>query len=832
MNPQFNQPKGSTSWAINHKAVARASNVPESAVIFSSETNVVLDSKTIIYDEVAQKIWGKPSGIPNGVKIISVSGNDLTYTGPVTVKLLEDQFTVNARELWKRSLSEAGLNLVDGSFEDGATANNANDVVWHKTTARCYSWAGVLPKVVSAKTTPETTGGIAPTAWVDVRTTLLVKSAEVLKPELYGSAVATNHTDIFRQMAADAKAQGKKLYAAGNYVLDASPSNPITLEVSFDFSRATITCKTNDGASTTWGNTSILFKIPQQSTDVTSQFASVGYGRGMKKTGVSGLNGWIGMTSSDVWLQRKSNAGAAGSPQYKIEVNETDQNGMLFYPNYFAYTARPTVAYKPFVGRIEGKMPTVTLDGAGIGWVVFCERNNVDIEGGIVASKNNGFAMSFIEFNKCSRCKLDGYTLDAAFPETYQGGYTVLLTQCSSIDLSRLNSISGWSGIDGNYYRGLSVRDSKLLTIGGHCGVSDVYAENCEILNHCNGMGWGTWQAVNCHHNLNLDKPSEDFWSTKYDYNNSWDGKVIVRDLKVTLHSDCTGHSVVTAMEPKADHAMLGYCPDIYVNNVEYDIANTNPTLDLRTINLGVSGGNNFEQYQVLPQFHTVDGVTFGGGSTRYLSNTNYRVIYNERNYTNITSAQMNAINRSGSRYIAKVGNIELERLGRLNQDWLNAARVDGFKFTTYGTKQEIYIDRSAHVIPCTSAWTDMTITVTNQRMNKGFLDNAVTRTGNTSYNKITFNLCEIFGLGGTAPTYRAGLFDFVGTVFRWDSQSDKQIASPSATMGADFGSGAQVTGRIQACAIAPIPSGGSVDATFRSRVIGNYVNAGVYTAS
>lgn len=745
---------------------------------------------------------------------------------------IENQTTLiiaNTREQWRRTLSEVGINLVSGSFEDGATVSTKNDAVWHVAGAQCYTWGGTTPKTVVAGSTPASSGGVSPTAWKSLEGRI---NRPVLTPEMYGSAVVLNHTAIFKQMAGDAKALGLKMYAAGNYVLDAHPSDSIAIETDADFSKATVTCTTNDGGSTNWSNSSVLFKIPQQATDVTSQFNAVNYSRGLKKTGVTGLNGWLGMVSSDVWLQRKANADAAGSPQYKIEVNETDQNGVLFYPNYFSYTARPAVSYKPFVAKIECKMPKVVLDGAGIGWVVFCERNNVDISGGIVESKNNGFAMSFIEFNKCSRCKLDGYSLDAAFPETYQGGYTVMLTQCSSIELSRINSISGWSGIDGNYYRGLNVKDSTLLTIGGHCGVSDVFAENCVVLNHCNGMGWGTWTALNCHHNLNLDKTNDSFWSTKYDYNNSWDGKVIVRDLKVILHSACTGHSVVTAMEPKADHSMIGYCPDIVVENVEYDIANTNPTMDIRTIDLGVSGGNNFEQYQVLPQFHTVDGVTFGGGSTRYLSNTNYRVIYNERNYSAITSAQMSAISRSGSRYIAKVSNIELERLGRLNQDWLNAARVDGFKFTAYGIKQEIYLDRCAHVIPCTSAWTDMTITVTNQRMNKGFLDNAVTRTGNTSYNKITFNQCEIFGIGGATPTYRSGIFDFVGSIFRWDSQSDKQVAAPSTVMGSDFGSGAQVTGRIQACVIAPIPSGSTVDATFKSRVLGSYINAGVYTAS
>lgn len=656
--------------------------------------------------------------------------------------------------------------------------------------------------------------------------------SHVLTPEMYGSAVVTDHTVIFKQMAADAKAHGKKLFAAGNYVLSASENNPITIEVDADFSKATITCTTNDGKSTSWGNTSILFKIPQDGTDVTSQFSAVNYTRGMKRTGVTGLNGWIGMESTDVWLQRKGNASASGSPQYKIEVNETDQNGNLFYPNYFSYTEHPKVSYKPFVRQLELKMPKIILDGAGIGQVIFCERNNVNITGGIVESKNNGFAMSFVEFYKCSRISLTGYSLDTAYSETYQGGYAVLLHQCSSIGLSKLYAISGWSGVDGNYYRGLNVRDSKLLTIGGHCGVSDVFAENCEIINHCNGMGWGTWTALNCHHNLNIDKASEDFWSTKYDYNNSWDGKVIVRDLKVTLHSSCTGHNVVTAMEPKADHSMIGYCPDIVIENVEYDIANTKPGMEIRTINLGVSTGNNYEQYQVLPQFHSVKGVTFGGGSTRYLANTLYRVVYNERNYSAITSAQMSAINRSRSRYIVKVSDIEVERLGRLNQDWVNAAYVDGFKFTNYGTKQEIYIERSPHVIPRTSAWTDMLIKVSNQRMNKGFLDNAVTRTGNSSYNKLIYNNCEIFGIGGTSLAYRSGLFDFIGCIFRWDSDSDKAIASPSTSMGADFGSGAQVTGRIQSCVIGVAPSNSTVDSTFKSRVLNNYVNNGVYIDS
>lgn len=51
----------------------------------------------------------------------------------------------NTRELWRRSLAEIGLTLVDGSFQDGATANSATDAVWDIDGAQCYTWAGDFP---------------------------------------------------------------------------------------------------------------------------------------------------------------------------------------------------------------------------------------------------------------------------------------------------------------------------------------------------------------------------------------------------------------------------------------------------------------------------------------------------------------------------------------------------------------------------------------------------------------------------------------------------------------------------------------------------------------
>ena len=58
------------------------------------------------------------------------------------------------REALRRSYAEAGLNLVDGSFEAGGTLVNVNDVLLQKSTGIAYAWTGTFPKVVAPETDP------------------------------------------------------------------------------------------------------------------------------------------------------------------------------------------------------------------------------------------------------------------------------------------------------------------------------------------------------------------------------------------------------------------------------------------------------------------------------------------------------------------------------------------------------------------------------------------------------------------------------------------------------------------------------------------------------
>ena len=99
------------------------------------------------------------------------SNNGASNIGTLDGITVEDALSNNAaniREHWRRQLSDAGLNLVDGSFEEGATVTTSTDAVWHIAVGKCYTWDGAFPKTVPANSTPDSTGGVKLGAWVSV----------------------------------------------------------------------------------------------------------------------------------------------------------------------------------------------------------------------------------------------------------------------------------------------------------------------------------------------------------------------------------------------------------------------------------------------------------------------------------------------------------------------------------------------------------------------------------------------------------------------------------------------------------------------------------------
>lgn len=80
------------------------------------------------------------------------SGNTDTVTNSEMFNAMQDSTT---RSLWERSAAESGYNLVAGSFEEGSTLVNANDVLWSKKLNKIFSG----PAGAVAPRTDPTVGG-------------------------------------------------------------------------------------------------------------------------------------------------------------------------------------------------------------------------------------------------------------------------------------------------------------------------------------------------------------------------------------------------------------------------------------------------------------------------------------------------------------------------------------------------------------------------------------------------------------------------------------------------------------------------------------------------
>ncbi|QEG08792.1 putative tail fiber protein [Aeromonas phage 4L372XY] len=61
-------------------------------------------------------------------------------------------------EALRRSYSEAGYTLVQGSFEQGGTITNNKDVLLYNANGEAYTWSGGYPKIVSPGTNPSLAG--------------------------------------------------------------------------------------------------------------------------------------------------------------------------------------------------------------------------------------------------------------------------------------------------------------------------------------------------------------------------------------------------------------------------------------------------------------------------------------------------------------------------------------------------------------------------------------------------------------------------------------------------------------------------------------------------
>lgn len=142
-------------------------NLPETSKVNGSDYLVLDQPDKTVKSTVSNFLTD--TGVVLATQLKDTDGADLIQSSNGnTVQEELNNNLLNDREQWRRSLAEAGLTLVDGSFEEGATANSSTDAVWHIAGGQCYTWGSGFPKDVSPKSTPTSTGGVGTGAWVSV----------------------------------------------------------------------------------------------------------------------------------------------------------------------------------------------------------------------------------------------------------------------------------------------------------------------------------------------------------------------------------------------------------------------------------------------------------------------------------------------------------------------------------------------------------------------------------------------------------------------------------------------------------------------------------------
>lgn len=126
-------------------AIARSLNVPDTAVIYSTDTVTLLDDVSYIYDASTQTTWGVPAGVGAGEVIVSVGAGGVLTTNSNTYQLaavITKSTVISVTELQKLDILGSAY-LSDGSKSGWFTFTT--DDVSAKVTIDTYQGVYIAP---------------------------------------------------------------------------------------------------------------------------------------------------------------------------------------------------------------------------------------------------------------------------------------------------------------------------------------------------------------------------------------------------------------------------------------------------------------------------------------------------------------------------------------------------------------------------------------------------------------------------------------------------------------------------------------------------------------
>lgn len=391
---------------------------------------------------------------------------------------------------------------------------------------------------------------------------------------------------------------------SGTFRIDDILTSPISVVDGFDMSGAKVICSAVDSETEGFNRSSYIFAIEQDYIDVTSDFTVSEFIKGATKlTNPQGYEGHLFFNSNTVQMLRNDNGNL--SDVFRREPNVITKSGQLMFPMYLVFfTTGVSVSFKPFNENREYKFPDFEITGA-IRSPVRTSRNNSKVTIGTIAQSQDNAIHTPHETRDANLVELTEYTRpksgNLASPRIV--GYPALhFNSCLiTYDSITASDVSGWGGIDGNYSRGILVKDSHVTRVSGHAFCSDIKVVNSTIYDQAAIHGYGKYEVIN----NKISFRGEGFKAlvqTREDYMSSWDGEIIIKNCEWDVIGSLDESRIVQCLpatydgRPSGVTDFVAFEPTVQVDGITFDVKVPTPTSGYYTITgmyLGGSGVDN-----------------------------------------------------------------------------------------------------------------------------------------------------------------------------------------------------------------------------------------------
>ena len=282
----------------------------------------------------------------------------------------------------------------------------------------------------------------------------------------------------------------------------------------------------------------------------------------------SDYNGPIFISSTENYMNRVD--GGVTSSVKKSEPNYVF-DGKLKYPLIHTYDTSQTKIYcKLNEGTVNFKAPLFIVNSTTrIGSLIRVLRNNVNVSNVQLKEDNTcgdiAPVYTLLSTYRINNININNFDCDRIGRTSKQGlqslGYYVLFEMTSNIDVGNCTQgHNSWSGINGNYFRDMRVKDCSLMSVSGHAFMSDVYIDRCTIYNGNYIMGTGVYQVRD---STFLDSCSFCI-TTRSDYSGEFLGDIKLYNVK-SYAKNC----VIQFPVAYHDNGIIPRLPNVYINGLE-----------------------------------------------------------------------------------------------------------------------------------------------------------------------------------------------------------------------------------------------------------------------